>query len=115
MSIIKNNNNFYEIMTNQMSKYEYDFVEKTKEDYEIDKIVTKKTMIYLQNFFHNKTTADTTKKMNMYFSKKSKKSIYSYFINCIWLFFYLLELRVNFTSIYLEYIMTETIINSTVL
>jgi hypothetical protein len=73
-SIIKNNNNFYEIMTNQMSKYEYDFVEKTKEDYEIDKIVTKKTMIYLQNFFHNKTTADTTKKMNMYFSKKSKKN-----------------------------------------
>ena len=73
-SIIKDNTHFYEWMTNQMSKYEYDYVEKTKEDYEIDKIITKKTMIYLQNFFHNKTTADTTKKMNMDFSKKSKKN-----------------------------------------
>ena len=61
-------------MTIQMSKYEYDYVEKTKEDYEIDKIITKKTMIYLQNFFHNKTTADTTKKMNIEFSKKNRKS-----------------------------------------
>jgi hypothetical protein len=76
-SLIKDSNHFYEWMTNQMSKYEYDFVEKTKEDYEIDKIITKKTMIYLQNFFHNKTTADTTKKMNMDFSKKSKKNIKS--------------------------------------
>jgi hypothetical protein len=73
-SIIKDNTHFYEWMKNQMSKYEYDYVEKTKEDYEIDKIITKKTMIYLQNFFHNKTTADTTKKMNMDFSKKSKKN-----------------------------------------
>jgi uncharacterized protein involved in tolerance to divalent cations len=43
LSIIKDTNSFYLWMTNQMSKYEYDFVEKTKEDYEIDKIITKKT------------------------------------------------------------------------
>jgi hypothetical protein len=73
-SIIKDNNGFYEWMTNQMSKYQYDFVEKTKDDYEIDKIITKKTMIYLQKFFDSKTIADSTKKMNMGYLKKSKKN-----------------------------------------
>jgi len=47
-------------MTNFMKGYEY--IEKTDEDYEIDKIVSKKIMENLQNFFANDKLNKTLKK-----------------------------------------------------
>ena len=40
-------------MKDNMNNYEFAYIEKTKEEYEIDKIVAKKTMSHL-NFFFNK-------------------------------------------------------------
>ena len=36
-----------------MKEYVYAYVEKTKEEVEIDKIITKQIMIYIQDFFHH--------------------------------------------------------------
>ena len=53
-SFIKDLSSFNDFMKNHMNKYEYKYTAKSNEEYEIDRIITKKTMIYLQNFFHNK-------------------------------------------------------------
>lgn len=43
----------------------YNFVIKTKEEQDIDKIITKQTMLYLQNFFHSKELVSIRKKPNI--------------------------------------------------
>ena len=57
---------FNTFMKQFMMKYDYTYVEKKTKDYDIDKIVTKKTMIHLQDFFnkHNKTAYPTLKFKN---------------------------------------------------
>ena len=50
---VRDENNFTEFMNQQMKEYEYAYVEKTKEEVEIDKIITKQIMIYIQDFFHH--------------------------------------------------------------
>ena len=57
---------FITFMKKFMMKYDYTYVEKKTKDYDIDKIVTKKTMIHLQDFFnkHNKTAYPTLKFKN---------------------------------------------------
>jgi hypothetical protein len=48
---------FSDFMKNNMNNYEFACMEKSKEEYEIDKIITKKTMEHLQSFFNkNKRT-----------------------------------------------------------
>ena len=57
---------FDTFMKQFMMKYDYIYVVKKTKDYDIDKIVTKKTMIHLQDFFnkHNKTAYPTLKFKN---------------------------------------------------
>lgn len=50
---VRDENEFTEFMNQQMKEYVYAYVEKTKEEVEIDKIITKQIMIYIQDFFHH--------------------------------------------------------------
>jgi hypothetical protein len=50
---VRDENEFIEFMNQHMKEYEYAYLEKTKEEVEIDKIITKQIMIYIQDFFHH--------------------------------------------------------------
>ena len=50
----KDHQYFSNYMHATLSRFDYSYVEKTNKEYDIDKIVTKKTMIYLQDFFSEK-------------------------------------------------------------
>jgi hypothetical protein len=47
---------FTNFMQETMNRFEFIYIGKKKEEYEIDKIITKKTMEYLQTFFDKKTS-----------------------------------------------------------
>jgi len=71
---------FENFMINYMEQYDYKYIEKPKEEYEIDEIITKKTMFHLQTFF-NKNWNDqqhskslTNKKKQSIRNKTSKKT-----------------------------------------
>ena len=44
---------FEEFMKKEIKKYNYDYIEKTKEEYEIDKILGKHVLTHLQRFFND--------------------------------------------------------------
>jgi hypothetical protein len=48
---------FIQFMTNNMNNYTFIYSGKNKEEYEIDKIVTKKTMAHLQTFFNKNSNS----------------------------------------------------------
>jgi len=55
LSIVKSEKElFFKFMKNEMEQYHFIYLKKNKEEYELDKIVTKKIMIHLQNFFKKK-------------------------------------------------------------
>lgn len=54
---------FSNYMHESLSKFDYSYVEKTNKEYDIDKIVTKKTMIYLQDFFSDKYAKSNHRKI----------------------------------------------------
>jgi len=66
--IIVDKKKFISYMSNYMKQYAYTYVEKSADEYEIDKIITKKTMFHLQTFF-NKHWKDTDNNKN-YTNKK---------------------------------------------
>jgi hypothetical protein len=49
-----NNEDFVGFMKENMNKYEFVYMEKDDKEYEIDKIITKKTMEHLEAFFNKK-------------------------------------------------------------
>jgi hypothetical protein len=51
---------FAPIMMKHFKRYAYDYVEKNEDEYEVDKVITKKIMIHLQTFF--KTRQDCKRK-----------------------------------------------------
>jgi len=59
--------NFATTMMIHFKRYAYDYIKKNEDEYEVDKIITKKIMIHLQTFF--KTTPD-----NGSCKKKSQKN-----------------------------------------
>jgi hypothetical protein len=65
---------FSDFIKNYMSNYDFIYNNKTQEDYEIDKIITKKTMTHLQNFFSKKYLQPTTKSNKAIKNKKYKKN-----------------------------------------
>jgi hypothetical protein len=69
-SIIKNGNfEYFEgFVKNYIKNFDFIYVTKTSDDYEIDKIISKKTMVHLQKFFNKKNFQPTTK------TNKEKKS-----------------------------------------
>ena len=58
-----NQQDFSNYMHETLSKFDYSYVEKTNKEYDIDKIVTKKTMIYLQDFFSDKYAKSNHRKI----------------------------------------------------
>jgi hypothetical protein len=70
--IIDNPKKFTNYMMTYMKQYSYSYVEKSKDEYEIDKIITKKTMFHLQTFF-NKHWKDSEPKKKS--TNKKKLSI----------------------------------------
>jgi len=51
--LLKTDNSFEEFMKRETEKYNYDYIEKTKEEYEIDKILGKHVLSHLQYFFND--------------------------------------------------------------
>jgi hypothetical protein len=68
--IIDNPKKFTDYMLTYMNQYAYSYVEKSADEYEIDKIITKKTMFHLQTFF-NKRWKDQDPNKNYTNRKKS--------------------------------------------
>ncbi len=52
---------FSSFVKNYMSNFDFIYVTKTQDDFDIDKIITKKTMTHLQKFFSKKYLHPTTK------------------------------------------------------
>ena len=52
---------FSDFMKNAMGNFDFLYVTKNQQDYDIDKIITKKTMVHLQKFFSKKHLQPTTK------------------------------------------------------
>jgi hypothetical protein len=63
---------FYDYMSQVFNTYIY--VPKTKEEQDIDKIITKQTMLYLQNFFHSKQLVTIRKNSGISIPKPLMKS-----------------------------------------
>jgi len=61
-----NHNDFKIIMMRELRRYNFSVVEKSDSELTIDKIVTKKMMIHLQNFFGKKPKHNKTKKRRNY-------------------------------------------------
>lgn len=53
IQLINSDANFEEFMKKEIKKYNYDYIEKTKEEYEIDKILGKHVLTHLQHFFND--------------------------------------------------------------
>lgn len=51
---------FFNFMKTNLTNYEFVCMEKSKDEYEIDKIITKKTMTHLQSFFNKKHSNSPT-------------------------------------------------------
>ena len=64
--------NFHDYMSQVFHTYQY--VPKTKEEQEVDKIITKQTMLYLQNFFHTKQLGTIRTKSGITIPKPAMKS-----------------------------------------
>jgi len=70
---------FYDFIKNFMNNFDFVYTGKSKEDYNIDKIITKKTMIHLQKFFNKKYLQTSTKNNRNNKNKtKHKKSVKLY-------------------------------------
>jgi len=65
---------FTNFMQETMSQYEFIYLGKNKEEYEIDKIITKKTMEYLQIFFNKKISPRTKTASIKHKHSKTNKS-----------------------------------------
>jgi len=59
--LLKDKSNFEEFMMNEYKKYNYSFVEKKDDEYEIDKIIGKQIMTHLQDFFRISNTKKNRK------------------------------------------------------
>jgi hypothetical protein len=66
----KDKNRFVQWFHDKAKNSSFNYIEKSKEEYEIDKIVTKKTMIMLQDFFNKNTGSEKTRKNFIYKKKK---------------------------------------------
>jgi hypothetical protein len=79
-NLIKNKTDFNNKMNEYFIEYNFEIVNKNEDDYNIDKILSKKIMIHLQNFFNksiNNTTHKKTRKYNSQNKTKNKtKRIY---------------------------------------
>jgi hypothetical protein len=77
-TLIQNNYaKFIQDMNTHISKYAYVHTNKVMKEYEIDKIITKKTMVHLQLFFNKSRFHINHKNKNVYIGKSRKRSVSS--------------------------------------
>lgn len=77
-TLIQNNYaKFIQDMNTHISKYAYVHTNKVMKEYEIDKIITKKTMVHLQLFFNKSRFHINHKNKNVYIGKSKKRVISS--------------------------------------
>jgi hypothetical protein len=72
---------FFDFMKNNMNSYEYICTEKNKDEYEIDKITTKKTMAHVRAFFNGSNSdlhSTGNKKTLKYKNKNASKTRKNY-------------------------------------
>lgn len=72
LKIDKLKETFFSFMTSYMSQFHFMYVNKTKEEYEIDKIITKKIMVHLQSFFNKKNSENRSKNTTLGKTRNSK-------------------------------------------
>uniref|UniRef100_A0A6C0D6U0 Uncharacterized protein n=1 Tax=viral metagenome TaxID=1070528 RepID=A0A6C0D6U0_9ZZZZ len=73
----ENNDDFKDFINKQIKMYNFSVIQKTKQDYEIDKILSKKIMIHLEDFFNKNNYSNknkTCKKYHTYNKIKNKSS-----------------------------------------
>ena len=74
-TIITDKHYFSNFMKEHINKYQFIYVAKHKSEYDIDKIITKKIMVHLQNFFSKKfQMKDKRKKFTAKMSHKMSKN-----------------------------------------
>lgn len=74
-------NEFIDFMNEKMKKYNFQVIEKSKEEYEIDKILSKKIFFHLEDFFndgHYSNKNKTSKKYNKNHVKNKNKTLKKY-------------------------------------
>jgi hypothetical protein len=70
---------FKEFIKEYMENFNFVYIEKSEPEYEVDKIITKKTMLHLQNFFNKKnkppspTKPNKSKRVRFFKNKTIKK------------------------------------------
>jgi hypothetical protein len=66
--IIENKHSFIEFMSDEFKRYKYEYINKEKDDYELDKILGKRILLHLNEFFNksikNKTRRNSINKKN---------------------------------------------------
>jgi hypothetical protein len=75
--IINIEDNFKTDMLQFMNQYRHEYVEKTKDSQNVDKILSKKILYHLQIFFNKKTQNKTIRKPNKNHNKTKKKKLNS--------------------------------------
>jgi uncharacterized protein (DUF1697 family) len=78
-TFISNKKDFIEFMKAHINKYHFTYVTKPIDEYDVDKIITKKIMMHLQSFFSKKFQIkykdhNTTTKVKSHSSSSSKKN-----------------------------------------
>lgn len=68
-------NEYIEFMNKNIQLYNFKTVDKNKDEYEIDKILSKKILYYLEDFFGAKPNIVKTKTRKRYYTKSKNKSI----------------------------------------
>jgi len=69
----KIHNEFIDFMNEEIGKYNFKIIQKSKEDYEIDKILSKKILFHLEDFFNDNDFSNKNKTRKKYRSKYDKK------------------------------------------
>jgi len=72
LNIGNSSENFDNKIINEFNRYNYQYIEKTKEEYEIDEILGKQIMVHLQDFFNLSVNKNNTRKNKNTISKKNK-------------------------------------------
>ena len=72
--IVKDDANFEKFMNNELKNYNYKYLDKNLQEYEIDKVLGKQIMTHLQEFF-NKSMKNKTRR-NVIRKNKTKRNYY---------------------------------------
>ena len=72
-SFITDKKEFYDSMMTEVLRYNYEYIHKSKEECEIDKLLGKQIMSHLKYFFNSTNNKKTMKKMKTMINRNSNK------------------------------------------